>query len=104
MENYMNVKDFFAAINVELEIVALVSGSYDVRGRYCEIKDGCILATNYGRGDTRKKALDDYAANISGKRLVVNAMGPDRKEYDVPNLVPKPRVIKKKKKKKTSGS
>lgn len=102
MENHMNVKDFFLAINVEIDITVMTDGIYHAKGRSCETKDDCILKTEYGSGSTRKKALDDYAIKLSGKRLVVNAMGNNRREYDVPSLVPKPRATKKKRSRKKS--
>lgn len=105
----MNVKDFFLAINVDLEFTHHSDDRVTVSGRNCEIKEEGILRSEYGSGSTRKKALDNYATAISGKRLVVNAMSLNRREYNIPSLLPKPRVTKKKvakkkAKKKTSGS
>lgn len=90
----MNVKDFFLAINVEVEFTHHSDDRVTVHGRHCEIKEGGFLRSAYGSGTTRKKALDDYASQLSGKRLVVNATGSDRKEFDVPHLGPKPKTTK----------
>ena len=99
----MNIKDFFTAINVDLEVKPHPDGGFTAHGQYCETLEGAMLRSEWGTGSTRKKALDNYARLISGKRLVVNAMGPARREYNVPSLLPKPRATKKKvAKKKTS--
>lgn len=90
----MNVRDFFEAINVELEVTEIAKGSYRAQGRYCEIKDDCVLIGESGRGATSKQALADYATRISGKRLVVDAMSPNRREFNVPVLGPKPKTTK----------
>lgn len=52
-----------------------------------EIKDGPILIGDYGYGVTPKSAIADYAERISGKLLVINAYGPNRREVRVPMLV-----------------
>lgn len=101
MGTSMKIEDFFAAINVELVFTHYDDNRVTVSGRSCETQEGCILRSDYGSGSTRKKALADYAVAISGKRLVVNPRGGcDRREYIVPSLLPKLRVVKKKKAKK----
>jgi len=83
-------------IGVNLEIRIYPDGRCCADGVACETRDGCILTGEYGTGPTPAKALADYARLISGKRLVVNAWDvANRKEYDVPNLVPKKRAPKK---------
>jgi hypothetical protein len=54
-----------------------------------EVKDGTysrVLSGAYGDGDTPEKAMENYAGRISMKLLVLNAMGVDRKEIEVPIL------------------
>ena len=86
-------------IGVNLEIRIYPDGRCCTSGASCETLSGSILTSDYGVGPTPAKALADYARLISGKRLVVNAWDvANRKEYDVPNLVPKKRILKKKKK------
>jgi hypothetical protein len=95
----MNVRDFFRMIGVNLEIRIYQDGRCCASGAGCETLKNSILTSDYGVGSTPTKSLADYARLISGKRLVVNAWDrANRKEYDVPNLVPKPRATKKKKK------
>jgi hypothetical protein len=95
----MNVRDFFKVIGTNLQIRIYPDGRCCADGVACETRDGCIFSSEYGTGPTPAKALADYARLISGKRLVVNAWDMvNRKEYDVPNLVPKKRSLKKKKK------
>lgn len=95
----MKIKTFFKMIGVNIDITVRSDGYCQARGQHCETIEGCILTAQWGSGSTPNKALADYARLISGKRLVVNAFsGPDREEHDVPNLVPIPRVPKKKKK------
>lgn len=96
----MNIRAFFKAIGVNLNIRIYPDGRCCADGNSCEIATARnTLMSEYGVGSTPAKALSDYARLISGKRLVVSAWDvANRKEYDVPNLVPKPRAIKKKKK------
>lgn len=95
----MNIRTFFKVIGVNLEIRIYQDGRCCASGASCETLKGGILTSDYGVGSTPAKSLADYARLISGKRLVVHALDvANRKEYDVPNLVPKPRATKKKKK------
>ena len=97
----MNLKTFFKAINIQLDIRIYPDGRCCADGHACDILDvdAGVIRGEYGVGSTPAEALADYARLISGKRLVVHAWDKaNRKEYDVPNLVPKARVTKKKKK------
>lgn len=51
-----------------------------------EVKEGKCLAGVYGDGRTQARARKAYAEAISGKLLVVNATGLNRREILVPNL------------------
>jgi hypothetical protein len=50
---------------------------------HVEVKDGPILSSEYGNGKTPDDAIKDYAKKISMKKIVVNAMGKNRREIDV---------------------
>ena len=52
-----------------------------------EIKQGVVLVSHTGNGDSPQEALREYARYISGKTLVFNAMSEDRQEFDVPELL-----------------
>lgn len=43
-----------------------------------EVKDGSILCGSFGNGATPEDAINNYACEISGKRLVKNAYRDDR--------------------------
>jgi hypothetical protein len=95
----MNLKDFFKAINVQLDVRIYPDGRCCADGNACDTLDTGVIRGEYGVGSTPAEALADYARLISGKRLVVSAWDKaNRKEYDVPNLVSKRRAAKKKKK------
>ena len=51
-----------------------------------EVKDGSILCSTAGDGDTEDEAMADYARNVSCKLLVINAYGKDRREILTPIL------------------
>lgn len=50
-----------------------------------EIKDGACLMSLSGNGWTELEAMTDLILQINGRRMVVNAYGNDRREFDVPN-------------------
>ena len=49
-----------------------------------EIKEGACLAGYSGNGETRQKAMEDYANQIAGKLLIIDTSSKDRKEIYVP--------------------
>lgn len=51
-----------------------------------EIKYGGCLLGACGDGSTERLAIEEYAKEISGHRLVINAMNENRREIDVPEL------------------
>jgi hypothetical protein len=59
---------------------------YFAKFRSCEIKDGACLIGAYGDGATPNDAMGDYARQISGRLLIVDAMLLQRREIRVPNL------------------
>lgn len=50
------------------------------------IGDGVLLSGVHGNGATEDAAIANYADRISTTRIVVDAMGTDRREIDVPRL------------------
>ena len=51
---------------------------------HAEAKDGDILSSTYGNGDTPSEALENHVAHLRGKLLILHSMGPDRAEFNVP--------------------
>jgi hypothetical protein len=47
-----------------------------------------MLCSLSGNGCTPENAMEDYAKDLSLRTLVVNAMGPDRREIKAPRLSP----------------
>lgn len=52
----------------------------------CDIKDGDVLCSAFGDGRTPGEAMANYAKEISGVLLVLNAFGPNRREIQAPIL------------------
>ncbi len=52
----------------------------------CEIKDGPILSSCFGNGETPETAVEDLKQKMSQKLLVTNAGNVDRKEFRSPIL------------------
>jgi len=52
----------------------------------CEVKKGVCLLSEYGNGGTPEEAMANYAQEISGALLVLNAFGPNRREIQAPIL------------------
>ncbi len=51
-----------------------------------ETKDSGVLCSNFGDGNTPTRAINNYAAKISGSILVFDAMTDDRAEFKCPEL------------------
>lgn len=51
-----------------------------------EVKEGPILTSHSGNGDTVAEAIRDYADKISNKLLVTGAYKEERKEFRSPSL------------------
>jgi hypothetical protein len=51
-----------------------------------EISEGRILVGSFGNGRTEEEAIENYAAEISGKVLVIGAYKKERREIIVPIL------------------
>lgn len=62
-----------------------ISRYYASPKEHVEIMDDGILRSTFGSGDTPEQAVEDYAREILGERLVKNAYGEDRYEFDAPD-------------------
>lgn len=82
----MKLYDYCDAINAQIEITrhANQDNRWTAQFRNAEIKEGKILGSSYGSGISPLNAVSKYLENIKGKRLVFNASGTDRREFDVP--------------------
>lgn len=60
------------------------NGRWSCSIRYAEVMERGMLGGLYGNGKTPEKAMADYARQIAGKRIAINAGTSRRKEYDVP--------------------
>jgi len=54
-------------------------------GEIKEHKSSGALISSHGNGPTPQQAINNYLDQIRGKVLVLNAMGTDRREYEVPD-------------------
>lgn len=98
-------------INLTLEAFAETTGQRIIltrypaqNGRWCchidraEVVDGGFLVGAHGNGPTPDDAMADYAAQIAGKRIAINAMADDRCEYNVPadlgSATPPPNTVR----------
>ena len=53
----------------------------------CEVKEGSVLGSEYGEGETPEEAIKDYAKKISGRHLVyLPYSDTERKDLFVPFL------------------
>jgi hypothetical protein len=50
-----------------------------------EVGEGGMLIGTAGNGDTPEEAIADYADEIAGRRLVIRAARPERRELECPN-------------------
>ena len=81
----MNILEFADVIDQEIQIIYFPNQD----GRFSaafhgEIKDGAVLCSMHGNGKTAASAMNDYADQIAGKRIVFNAMSSGRKEFVAP--------------------
>jgi hypothetical protein len=56
------------------------------RFKDCEVADDHVLRGVFGNGSTPERAMDAYAKEISGQKLVVAAYTPQRREIYAPEL------------------
>ena len=84
----ITLDDFSDLIGVNIELTRHSNQSrWTARLEHAEIKKGCTLSSEFGRGTTSEEALKDYATKISGELIVINAMLDSRREYNVPEVL-----------------
>lgn len=80
----MILEELATLTGTTIEYDTTPEGSVMDRLTSAEVKEGSLLSLVSGRGRDRAEAARSYLRQISGKRLVVNAYGPDRREYQIP--------------------
>ena len=84
----MKITQYAAAVGACLTAAynpKLRGGTWQAKFESCEVmKDECFLLGEWGGGRTPDEAIKSYAQAIAGKRIVFNARGKDRREFDVP--------------------
>jgi len=88
----MNIEEYADILNLEILLTYYPNqnGRWVAKFGNAEIKEGGMLSSEYGNGSTPDEAMANYLKNIIGRRVVINAMRDDRREYNVPvNLTSK---------------
>ena len=82
----MNIEELADLIEVDLVIrrYAGQNGRHTASFDRVEIIDGRLLRSDCGNGSSPRKAINDYIEKIRNKRIVINAMLENRKEFRVP--------------------
>jgi hypothetical protein len=82
----MNITEFATVIGADLQATYNTTlGYWQASFRRAETKEGAILTSAWGSGPTANVAIEDYARQLRGKLLVLNAWSEaDRKEFRVP--------------------
>jgi len=82
----MTIEEYADVLNVDLIIRRYCNqdNRYMAEFENADIKEGCGLVGIHGNGKTATEAVLNYVERIRGKRIVFDAMGKDRREFDVP--------------------
>lgn len=88
---HMTIQAFAEKHDLVMEIHERENPSSDLMRYYAhfrraETKDGRMLCGEHGNGHSPAFAVAQYAQAISGKLLVIDAMGKNRREIRVPRL------------------
>jgi hypothetical protein len=88
----VNIEEYADVLNLDMEITRYPNQSnrYSASFSNCEIKEDAgdgFLTSAYGNGTTPWLAIEDYVDKIRGKVLVINAGGPERRQYVVPKAL-----------------
>ena len=82
----MTLVELATLIGSDVHLGASVGWSCHLRS--VEIKDGPMLSSEWGIGNTAREAIVDYVSKIRGKPIVINAMSKEhRKEFTVPQTL-----------------
>ena len=85
----MTIAEYADIVDAEL----VIHRSPNQNNRYvaffdrCEIMEDGGLSSECGIGATPMEAIDAYIHVIRGRRIVFDAMGPTRREYNVPRTL-----------------
>ncbi|MGD9697532.1 hypothetical protein [Acinetobacter sp.] len=82
----MTIEQFAELHDLTMEVHERYPGNWYAHFENSDIKEGAILKRAYGNGVNKENAIKNYADEISGTLLVLNAMSDDRKEIRVPLL------------------
>jgi hypothetical protein len=85
-ENNMEIMEFAEMHSLKMEVRRRKAGDYYASFSHAETKRDCFLEGTYGNGKNKKEAIKQYAKEISGKLLVVDAYKETRREIPVPAL------------------
>lgn len=79
------VYEFAKSVGAEISIKPTLVGSYSAHLLGAEIsgRNGKLLTGATGFGPTEREAVIDLTKQLRGQRIVFNATGPDRREYNV---------------------
>ena len=80
----MKLAELEVILDKELKIWESKIAKYCVCFDSVEISDGHFLISASGHGDTKRKAKKDYAEQLAGKTIVVNAYTLHRREFTIP--------------------
>ena len=84
----MTLNEFIVMTGLDLHIRWTEGlGIFQVDFRGVDVKEGMMLAGNWGGGKTREAAIKDYCRQIQGQLLVLNAYNEKRREIKVPELL-----------------
>ena len=84
-----SLEDFANKHKLELDVNERTDPAlpkYYVAFKSSEVKDGSMLISSSGDGNTIDEAIDEYKKKVSNKVLVINAMKENRREIRVPKL------------------
>jgi hypothetical protein len=84
-EQTMNIEEYADAINVNIEVLRVRNRvpRWMASFEYTYEIDGIFERGAYGDGDTPEEAINNYVAEIRGKRLRIGSRA-ERREFTVP--------------------
>ncbi len=94
-DDEMTLREFAEKYDLELEILERTgwwnpnlgeNGRYYCHFKHSDIKEGPCLVGVSGNGSTKQAAVENYAREISDKRLIIDAGSKERCEIRVPRL------------------
>ncbi len=84
LDYYLEINDLWIDILERTPSPSAIYPRYYATIKRLEMKDGGILASPLGNGNTPQSAVNDLADNLAGKVWVVDAMMPTRREFKAP--------------------